>query len=79
MRLNAPGDAPPWATQLLRDVEKAIREARDAPLQVKAFASAAALPAAARWPNGVVRVVDINMLAFSDGTHGIRVDTGAAL
>jgi hypothetical protein len=79
MRLAAPGDAPPWATRLLTDVEKSIREARDAPLQVKAYANASALPDPARWINGVVRVANINMLAFSDGSNWIRLDTGATI
>lgn len=38
--------------------------------------TAADLPPAADWPNGVLRVADINILAVSNGSAWIRQDTG---
>lgn len=37
------------------------------------------LPPAADWPNGVLKVSDLNILAVSDGSAWIRQDTGAAI
>lgn len=37
------------------------------------------LPPAASWPNGVLRVADLNILAVSDGVAWIRQDTGAPI
>lgn len=37
------------------------------------------LPPAADWPDGVLRVSDLNILAVSDGFAWIRQDTGAAI
>lgn len=37
------------------------------------------LPPAANWPDGVLRVSDLNILAVSDGVAWIRQDTGAAI
>ena len=37
------------------------------------------LPPAADWPDGVLRVSDLNILAVSDGVAWIRQDTGAAI
>lgn len=41
--------------------------------------TAADLPPAADWPNGVLRVADLNILAVSDGVAWIRQDTGAPI
>lgn len=62
-----------------REIEKAIREPFDAPHGLKTYADAASLPAAADWPFCVVFVVDINTIAFSDGTDWFPLDKGAAL
>lgn len=62
-----------------RDIEKAIRETKDEPLRLASYASAAALPAAASWPGGLVHVVSINAIAFSDGTNWFPLNKGAAL
>ena len=35
------------------------------------------LPPAAAWPQSLVLVTDLNILAHSDGAHWIRQDTGA--
>jgi hypothetical protein len=39
----------------------------------------AGLPPAAAWPNALVLVTDLNILAHSDGVHWIRQDTGAVI
>lgn len=39
----------------------------------------AELPPAAAYPNSVVLVADLNILAHSDGVHWIRQDTGAVI
>jgi len=75
---------PPGAPGGLRAVLKSFREAI-AGLQVPAepqrlFAAAtAALPPAGRYPNTLVLVSDLNILAHSDGLHWIRHDTGAPI
>lgn len=48
------------------------------PLLVCALA-AADLPPPADWPNGVLKVSDLNILAVSDGSAWIRQDTGAPI
>lgn len=48
------------------------------PTLVAAF-TAAGLPPAASWLNGVVRVSDLDILAVSNGAAWIRQDTGAAI
>ena len=48
------------------------------PVLVHAVA-AADLPPAANWPNGVLQVSDLNILAVSNGVAWIRQDTGAAI
>jgi hypothetical protein len=39
----------------------------------------AALPPAAAYPQSLVLVTDLNILAHSDGAHWIRQDTGAVI
>ena len=41
--------------------------------------ASADLPPAGDWPDAVVRVSDLNILAVSDGSAWIRQDTGAAI
>jgi hypothetical protein len=79
MRLLTPGGAPAWLAPFARDVERAIREARDAPLPLPQFANAAALPPAAEWPFAIAYVADIAMVAVSTGSGWKRLDTGASL
>ena len=79
MRLLAPGGAPPWAAAFARDVERAIRSPRDAPLQLPQSANAAALPAAKEWPFGLVYVAYIQTVAVSTGSAWRRLDTGDLL
>ena len=49
-----------------------------APALVYACAQAD-LPPAANWPNGVVRVTNLDILAVSNGSAWIRQDTGAPI
>lgn len=79
MRLLPPGGAPPWAAGFARDVERAIRGPRDAPLQLARFTDAAALPPAGEWPFGLAFVSDIQTVAVSTGSAWRRLDTGALL
>jgi hypothetical protein len=78
-RILPPGDAPPYITRLVRDIERALGEPPDTPVKVPSFADAAALPSASRWIYGIVHVADINQLAFSDGTNWYPLTKGAAL
>ena len=79
MRLTPPADAPRWFATALRDIERAIRGSRDAPHALQRFANAAALPAAADWPYGIVYVENIAMVAVSTGSAWKRLDTGATI
>lgn len=72
-------DPTPNPSDFARNIEGAIRGPRDAPLQLQAFADAAALPPAAAWIFGTVYVSDINTIAFSDGTDWFPLTKGAAL
>ena len=49
-----------------------------APTPLFAIAQAG-LPPAAAWPQSLVLVTDLNILAHSDGAHWIRQDTGAVI
>jgi hypothetical protein len=75
---------PPGAPAALRAILASLRDAV-AGLQVPAepkrvFAAASgALPPAGAYPNTVVLVSDLNILAHSDGLHWIRQDTGAPI
>jgi hypothetical protein len=75
---------PPGAPESLRAVLKSFYEALlglSAPAEPRAvFAVAqAGLPPAASYPQCVVLVSDLNILAHSDGAHWIRQDTGAVI
>ncbi len=37
------------------------------------------LPPAADWPDHALKVSDLNIIAFSDGTDWVRADTGVAI
>ncbi len=61
-------------------VVDAIRELQQPTQPHPAFACAAAdVPPAANWPNGVVRVTNLDILAVSNGVAWIRQDTGAPI
>lgn len=62
-----------------REIEKAIRGPRDAPLGLKPYADAASLPLAAEWPHCLVYVKDIEQPAISDGADWFPITLGAAL
>jgi len=78
-RILPPGDAPAWAHHLSRDIERALAAPAETPVRLPAFASAAALPPAARWPFGLAFVQDIATVADSTGSAWRRLDTGAIL
>lgn len=71
IRLLLPNDAPAWAVNFARSIERAFRDQR-----LEEYDSAA-LPAAERGKQ--IFVADIPAVAFSDGTHWFRTDTGATL
>lgn len=79
MRLFPPAGAPEWLNLFTRDIEKTIRGPRDAPMQLQAYADAAALPDPAQWRHGLAYLSDIEMVAVSTGTAWKRLDTGATL
>lgn len=62
-----------------RDIEEAIRDAKDVPLRLASYANASSLPNAADWPRGLVHVASVNAIAFSDGTDWFPLVKGAAL
>lgn len=59
------------------DAVRALQQPQQ-PVMVAAVAKAE-LPPAATWPNGVLRVTDLNILAVSDGVAWIRQDNGAPI
>ena len=64
-----------------RDIEKAIREAKDEPLRLE-FYPVASAPSAADWRYGVIFVTDETggaTVAFSDGTNWRRVQDRAII
>jgi len=65
---------------LLKSLHDAVRalQTPDAPQPVFAV-PLAGLPPAAAYPNSVVLITDLGVLAHSDGLHWIREDTGAAI
>ncbi len=74
----------PALPQALRAVLKSLSDAvldLAQPAEPKpVFAVAqAGLPPAATYPNTVLIVTDLNILAHSDGIHWIRQDTGAVI
>jgi hypothetical protein len=74
----------PGVSEGLRAVLKSFHDAisalqaPDRPQAVFALPQAR-LPPAAAYPNSVVLVADLNILAHSDGVHWIRQDTGAVI
>lgn len=74
----------PGVPEALRRILKSFHDALSAliapgaPTPVFAVA-ASGLPPAARHPQTLVLVTDLNILAHSDGAHWIRQDTGAVI
>lgn len=68
-------------TNTPRDIEKAIREPKDQPLQLASFTVSGA-PDAAAWPRGIIYVSNESggaTIAFSDGTNWRRVQDRAII
>lgn len=78
--LVAPVDARQDPRPFFQAVVEAITQLQQPgqPVFVCAVASAD-LPPAENWPNGVLRVADLDILAVSNGSAWIRQDTGAAI
>ena len=72
--------APEGVRALLKTFHDAISGllTPDAPTPLFALVQAA-LPPAAAYPQTLVLVTDLNILAHSDGVHWIRQDTGAVI
>ena len=71
-----PAEMRPFAMSVI----EAIRALQVPRSPVPVFASVAAeLPPPADWPNCVVRVSDVNVLAVSNGAAWIRQDSGAVI
>lgn len=75
-RLTLPPDADSWAAAFRLEIERELGLLEWA--RARAFADKDELPDATRLPNKLARVVDENVLAFSDGTVWRRADTGAS-
>ena len=77
IRLHSPQEAPRWLQAVLQSIERAFREQR---LEESV---AADLPPADRNRGKQRLVTDLNsgagMIAFSNGTNWVRIDTGATL
>ncbi|MDP3854389.1 hypothetical protein [Phenylobacterium sp.] len=73
-------ETPPALRALLAELAEVVRawRAPGAPSSLYAC-DADQLPDAGDWPNGLVLVSDLNILAHSDGSSWIRQDTGAAI
>jgi hypothetical protein len=73
-------DAPAPLRALLKSLRDAIEGLQVPGEPKRVFAvGRLALPPAATYPNCVVLVSDLNILAHSDGVHWIRQDTGAVI
>ena len=78
--LVAPVDPRQDPRPFFEAVVDAITQLQQPGQPVLVYAVAAAdLPPAANWPNGVLRVSDLDILAVSNGIAWIRQDTGAAI
>lgn len=78
--LIAPVDLKTDPRPFFQAVADAIRELQQPTHPSQVFPCAQAeLPPAASWPNGVVRVTDLDILAVSNGVAWIRQDTGAPI
>jgi len=81
VKLFRPADAPQWLEGVLRSIERAFRDARDAPVRLPEYA-VAELPDAADWRGGQINVSDEAggyVPAFSDGTDWLRVTDRAVV
>ena len=62
-----------------REIEEAIRDAKDVPLRLASYANVSSLPHAADWPHGLVHVASLDAIAFCDGINWFPLVKGAAL
>ncbi len=73
-------DVPPGLRPLLTDLVEAVRSLKAPGAPMPVFACAVGdLPPAAAWPQGLVFLRDLSVLAVSDGSAWVRQDTGASL
>jgi len=72
MRLLTPRDAPSWMLGFARDVEGAIRGARDHPLCLQGLVTSA-LPVATDFPRGLVYDLTAGIPKISNGTAWLSV------
>ena len=71
---------PPELRVLLGELVEDARQLAAPTSPTALFACPAAdLPPPGAWPQGLVLVRDLNILAHSDGAHWIRSDTGGAI
>jgi len=71
---------PPELRPLLGDVLEGLRGLAVPQAPTALFACTATdLPPAGTWPQSLVLVKDLNILAHSDGVRWIRQDTGGAI
>lgn len=71
---------PPALRPVLGEVLEAVRQLAAPTSPSALFAvKAADLPPADAWPQSLVLVRDLNILAHSDGVRWIRSDTGGAI
>jgi hypothetical protein len=79
--LIPPGPGAPESVRAtLRSFHEALRELQAPGRPQAVFAVAqASLPPAGAYPNSLVLVADLDVLAISNGVHWIRQDTGAVI
>lgn len=78
--LIAPVDMKTDPRPFFQAVTEALRELQQPTKPGPVFACAQTdLPPPADWPNGVVRVTTLDILAVSNGVAWIRQDTGAPI
>ncbi|WP_395671654.1 hypothetical protein [Phenylobacterium sp.] len=79
--LIPPGPGTPEAVRAtLKSFHEALREVQAPGRPQALFAAAQAdLPPPAAYPNSLVLVADLDVLAISNGVHWIRQDTGAVI
>ena len=78
MKLRAPEEAPQWLHRFARRIVEADQEAKDGPVTLQTYTTSS-IPAAAKWPAGVIYLSDLSTVAVSTGAVWKRLDTGATL
>lgn len=73
-------DVPPALRPLMAGILEALRSLQTPTTPGPVFTCPRnALPPAEAWPQCLVLVGDLNILAHSDGSHWIRQDTGGVI